>query len=79
MELQTVSKDNLHQLSLLTEQNHQLQLVIEEMEKDYARVTDNKKDLYQNYRSERDMVFVGKAELGQERKKKWLQLDRQKN
>lgn len=49
------------------------------MEKDYARVTDNKKDLYQNYRSERDMVFVGKAELGQERKKKWLQLDRQKN
>ena len=30
------------------------------MERDYYRLTDNKKEIYQSYRSERDNVFTGK-------------------
>lgn len=63
----------------MKEENEALRNVVEEMERDYARVVESRNGVYESYRSERDHVFVGRAELGQERKAKWRDIDRQRN
>ena len=52
--------------------------IIEEMQRDYERLTSNKKSLEDSYREERENVITGKLDVNQERKKKWDELGRQK-
>jgi hypothetical protein len=56
-----------------------LKKIIEEMERDYKRLTGNKKSVEDSYREERENVISGKLDVNQEKKKKWTELIRQRN
>jgi chromosome segregation ATPase len=56
-----------------------LKKIIEEMERDYSRLTSNKKSLEDSYREERENVITSKVDINTERKKKWQDLERQRN
>ena len=48
------------------------------MQRDYDRVTMNKKSLEESFRDEREKVITGKVDFNQERKKKWQDMAKQK-
>ena len=48
------------------------------MQRDYDRLTSNKKSLEDSFREERENVITGKLDVNQERKKKWDELNKQK-
>lgn len=56
-----------------------LRKIIEEMQRDYERITSHKKSLEESYREERENVLTGKIDINQERKKKWKELAAQKH
>lgn len=55
-----------------------LEHIIEEMQRDYDRVTQNKKSLQESFRDEREKVITGKVDINQQRKKKWQDMAKQK-
>ena len=48
------------------------------MQRDYDRLTSNKKALEESFRGERENVITGKLDINQEKKKKWDEMGRQK-
>ena len=48
------------------------------MQRDYDRMTSNRRMLEESFRQERENVITGKIDINQERKKKWQDLGRQK-
>ena len=65
------------------DQSHSLEVqslkeIIQEMQRDYDRLTANKKNLEDSFRDERENVITGKLDVNQERKKKWDELAKQK-
>lgn len=48
-----------------------LKSIIEEMQRDYDRLTSNKKSLEESFRDERENVITGKLDINQEKKKRW--------
>ena len=51
----------------------------EEMQRDYNRLIDNKKNVEKNFREEREKGLNSKSDLTLAKKQKWLELERQKN
>ena len=48
------------------------------MQRDYDRLTSNKKSLQESFRDEREKVIIVKVDINQERKKKWQDMAKQK-
>lgn len=49
------------------------------MERDYERLTGHKKNVEENYRSEREVVITSKLYINTEKKKKWTELGQQRD
>lgn len=49
------------------------------MERDYHRLTDHKKNLEDSFREERENVITAKVDVNQQRKNKWIEMERQRN
>lgn len=74
-----VQREILNEKTTLQQQNRALKQLVQQMQRDYNRVLQNKRGFESSYREQKERGLTSRGDVNVIKKQKWLQLQKQKN